>query len=682
MFSSFSNMLPNLLPGQEKDQQTPTNSNGSINPFDRLMAVKRKFDGVRTPVPQQAEAESPEEEQQEEQIKEKQRKRKPLNETFVVVRPPPSVSNHPLNLQLQLIPPSIQPQQQRSSSVSTTASASSTEGRGYSAAGGVPNVPPISAGLQSRKEAQQDDDELTRVRTNRSDLSGFYSSIGSSSSVQSFSTVASTSTSAGGTRRIIPLYNLSAHNVLQNTVLDAGTDATVSRFRKRGIDIVGLGTLEPIEVYGNLSLSGAGGYGFEDASDAGHGSNLGHGQGRPRSFLSTSAVSDNSPPSELSHTRDASAPAYLEESATPTPKENAGKKLFGRLFKKKDSPAATPTGLLSPTVGTPRALVGGPVGRGMLSPPPSARERPASIHSAVVPPTPTTPQGPYLQPPVLGTQATLRSESYPPHGRPTAYVWILRRWTKGGGVLAGLVGAGGVDMARMGVEVRFEWVKGKKRRRVQESSGQEFSPRGGRPVSVYSLADGDNLGVPLGTDGASARSVSPDPASRRSASPTKPRSTSPTKPRSQSPTKPRLVRTSSGSDDEDSDPEDSETPWSCTLRILPIEPGDLTSTTPPTEGLKLRLANLIPAPHHPKVIGQFKMPFPLPDIAVQKIELVPRLASDPFGMGSGEGGGEMVMTAEEVKDVVCTTGLWLMVREGFGGLNGKKRKGDGWKIRS
>jgi hypothetical protein len=76
------------------------------------------------------------------------------------------------------------------------------------------------------------------------------------------------------------------------------------------------------------------------------------------------------------------------------------------------------------------------------------------------------------------------------------------------------------------------------------------------------------------------------------------------------------------------------------------------------------------------------MPFPLPDIAVQKIELVPRLASDPFGMGSGEGGGEMVMTAEEVKDVVCTTGLWLMVREGFGGLNGKKRKGDGWKIRS
>lgn len=28
----------------------------------------------------------------------------------------------------------------------------------------------------------------------------------------------------------------------------------------------------------------------------------------------------------------------------------------------------------------------------------------------------------------------------------------------------------------------------------------------------------------------------------------------------------------------------------------------------------------------------------------------------------------LVLTAEEIKDIVCGTGLWLAVREGFGGL--------------
>ena len=53
------------------------------------------------------------------------------------------------------------------------------------------------------------------------------------------------------------------------------------------------------------------------------------------------------------------------------------------------------------------------------------------------------------------------------------------------------------------------------------------------------------------------------------------------------------------------------------------------------------------------------------------------------GMGSnGFGGGSgMILTAEEIKDVVCCTGLWLVVREGFGGVGKEKRKGDGWRIR-
>lgn len=40
------------------------------------------------------------------------------------------------------------------------------------------------------------------------------------------------------------------------------------------------------------------------------------------------------------------------------------------------------------------------------------------------------------------------------------------------------------------------------------------------------------------------------------------------------------------------------------------------------------------------------------------------------------------LTAEEIKDIVCSTGLWLVVREGFGGVGKVNRKGDGWRIRA
>jgi hypothetical protein len=48
---------------------------------------------------------------------------------------------------------------------------------------------------------------------------------------------------------IIPLYNLQAHNIMTNVIVDAGTDAKVARFAKRGLEILGLSS--------NLSKSGA-----------------------------------------------------------------------------------------------------------------------------------------------------------------------------------------------------------------------------------------------------------------------------------------------------------------------------------------------------------------------------------------------------------------------------------------
>jgi hypothetical protein len=44
--------------------------------------------------------------------------------------------------------------------------------------------------------------------------------------------------------------------------------------------------------------------------------------------------------------------------------------------------------------------------------------------------------------------------------------------------------------------------------------------------------------------------------------------------------------------------------------------------------------------------------------------------------------GGTTLTAEEIKDVVCSTAMWLVVRESFGGIGKVTRRGDGWRIRA
>ena len=65
------------------------------------------------------------------------------------------------------------------------------------------------------------------------------------------------------------------------------------------------------------------------------------------------------------------------------------------------------------------------------------------------------------------------------------------------------------------------------------------------------------------------------------------------------------------------------------------------------------------------------------DVLVDEGVVRPRIAGLPPSEGDE---AVLVRTAEEIKDVVSCTGLWVIVREGYGGL-AKKRKGDGWLIR-
>lgn len=167
--------------------------------------------------------------------------------------------------------------------------------------------------------------------------------------------------------------------------------------------------------------------------------------------------------------------------------------------------------------------------------------------------------------------------------------------------------------------------------------------------------------------------------------------------------------TTKDDDGEDSDPEDSETPWTCTLKMRrlppPSTPRMLSARMPPPEKekekdqvIRIKVGTLSPTPHHPKVVAMLKIPFPLPDLDVEKMHVKRRVIGAngvvlrPMGSGEENGGlspvpegGErhgMMLTAEEIKDIVSSTGLWLVVREGFGGVGRVNRKGDGWRIRA
>jgi len=146
-----------------------------------------------------------------------------------------------------------------------------------------------------------------------------------------------------------------------------------------------------------------------------------------------------------------------------------------------------------------------------------------------------------------------------------------------------------------------------------------------------------------------------------------------------------------GDDDgAESEPEDSETPWTCTLILSRVGvDGALDgngSGGSGSEPVRVRVATFSPTPHHPKVVALLKVPFPLPDIIVDRLQVCRRAVTAqgiarPSWNTEEEPDG-LVLTAEEIKDVVSSTGLWLVVRESIGGVGKISRKGDGWRIRA
>jgi hypothetical protein len=349
--------------------------------------------------------------------------------------------------------------------------------------------------------------------------------------------------------------------------------------------------------------------------------------------------------------------------------------------------------------------------------------------------------------------------------RALMYIWLVRKWLKRSahhvehGPFPNVAGRGGIFLGLgtrsrddehhphhphseepgAGVEVRFEWKRGKVRGSGRGRAGKERKRR-----SIATTGDWDN--PEDREDGNTERERSRDSRKRKSedrrlssVSGKSNRSLGSgggdigsedggekTRRRSLRRPKSAGIPEGFGGDDlgdgrdvgEESDPEDSETPWVCTMKVRRTGPasssaGNGSLKQSPKGGgekevLKLKVGTLSPTPHHPKVVAMLKVPFPLPDVEVERLSIrrrgsgsipphgdvnelgevkQPISTARDFARGTNEGGQDdeyrgLELSAEEVKDIVCSTAMWLVVREGTGGVGRVSRKGDGWKLRS
>ncbi|KIJ18307.1 hypothetical protein PAXINDRAFT_110786, partial [Paxillus involutus ATCC 200175] len=620
--------------------------------------------------------------------KKKDKKDKHPNESFIVVRPPPSKSNHPLNLQVQLVPPQFR------------------------------NDRP-SATVQALDTTTQDDavdssssTDLKRTASNRSDTS-MQSGYTSAASVSS---IASTSTTSSGRRPIIPLYNLQAHNVMANTIVDAGTDAKVAKFARRGLEVIGLAVFEPIEVWSSAPLPGILPAGSVRTSCDDGQRELGLSPRLQTRFPSSRPVTPDRPSTshspvigvrELLHKPSINLiPAPSNTSPPDAPPQRGAKKLFTRMFKKKEP--LRPLSIAVPPDGDHTS----PTNPSLRSPAATARQSQDVPLSGFLqldtpqlgdglPSASLTNNAITLCPAVLGTQPALYPPITPPKGRPTKYVWVVRKWLKGTDtrLLNGMMGKLSVNgrsdakvPGALQVEVHFEWSRRRKKERKQKGGVERTlsasGAGGSRSVSNRGSAVTPGHSPPSTVNRTPAQLLTP---STHDATAGNHRLSTVSQQSTGSDTATSLdssaahTRPAEDSGDE-SDPEDSETPWSCAITVQrlgaspPQRPGE--SGAQREHAIRLKVATLAPTPHHPKVVGMLKMPFPLPDIEVEHLAVRRRIVTAQGVSKTTSDSGGLVLTAEEIKDTVSSTALWLVVREAFGGVGRERRKGDGWRIRA
>jgi hypothetical protein len=278
------------------------------------------------------------------------------------------------------------------------------------------------------------------------------------------------------------------------------------------------------------------------------------------------------------------------------------------------------------------------------------------------------------------------------------YVWVVRRWLKGhdSSLIGGMIGKLGsqIHSSTGLVEVRFEWKRGKtsakrdRKKIVRGRAANAPDSRRGSTTINSSNTSLDRHGSLTQLDTQFPGQKGRQKAKRLSLISHQSISTTHTSEEDR-----ERERARGGEDTGDeSDPEDTETPWNCTLkvrRVITLSPRMPMPGAQPEDAqgggdqvIRTKLATLSPTPHHPKVVAMLKVPYPLPDIEVDNLLVRKRVLGPAGGVLRNTDDSGLVLTAEEIKDVVSSTGLWLVVREGFGGVGKVSRKGDGWRIRA
>lgn len=646
-------------------------------------------------------------------------------ETFVLVKPPPTSGKNPLNLQVQLVVPARNPNGRprkgsstdstripSGSSIATSGTAASVAVTGETSS--AASTPARGSLEESAPSTPESDTETATGPKTPSGGSGLKRSGSLSSTKSNTSGASSTASGPASGKRIIPLYNLAVHNVMQPTlVTDAGTDSKVAKYMKRYLDISGVGVLEPTEVW--LMPVGAGVSGSSPRPSF----NLSHRPNRPASMMSN--MSNLTPASSRVDVDSQRASTETKSSAREAPREDGAKKFFGKIFRKRNS--AEPIGDRLSKIASASTTFLTPDSPAVKSPTTPASPLLAPSTAEVVPVGQSSSATFGLSPSVLSRNMAeisldesgaiiglTKDELLPDQDtialsrsrRPIGYSWTVRKWAKrntegwaahlvaaaaaGLELVAGALPADGED------EVIFEWVKmrvspidasgaaalrrhpaadaldpSRLRRPRRTTTLGLPSPAGSRHGSRTSLVDQrDALPSPLkGTSSRRSSTLPPPdtrPSGQNSASASDAESELGPRLRDSRPTTP-LVHVEDDDDEYDSDPEDSETPWTCSVYVKHT-------------GQRQLLATLTPAPHHPKVIGVLKIPQGLRSISLANVGTL-ATASAQRGQNGQElaqrVGEEVCLTEENLKDVVSVTAMWLVAREEFGGLGRQKK---------
>ena len=512
---------------------------------------------------------------------------------------------------------------------------------------------------------------------------------------------------------------------MTNVIVDAGTDAKIAKLRRGGMEFINLAVFEPVEVWAEkprfaktspsvtpepTSTPTA------STASLSSGSLAQHTPTAPRAQL----------PQQL-HLAPPQLPALSKKGVQGDPVK---RNIFGKMFKKSKDVTPPVSPALSSTFNTkyttPRtqdsdatAMPGRTPGRGHARNL-SASLTPMASRNRSSSPNPLTPKIGFLVPGqegnastsdlsvsggsddkpalplVLGIQPTLSyclvsssaagaadpppvtQSSKPP--RVLMHVWFVKKWLKrradsqDAGGLLGVVqmhttrrassilsigSTASLGPLEEGVEVRFEWKrgtsKGKTRGKRKERDRGKGERRGREdPDSSEGVKASRRFSAASHHSVSTNFSVSEDGGGKsRPGTPVRERKGS-------------FDRGRGLEYDEDSDPEDSETPWVCTLKVRRTGVGagargehDYISSTngsaktsrgtrgasatgsqyraeydehgvlPAPQVLRIKVGTLSPTPHHPKLVGMLKVPFPLPDLEVERIGISRR----PLGGG-------------------------------------------------